>query len=367
MSDEPATDRRQLPSALTILVGAAGLVILMAGINAVGSIIAPVFFALTLVISGRPLHNWLVRHKVPRLISAILVMLLLYLLLLSIVGGLGFGIAQLTMELPRYSMTFTQIWSNLLIWLSSFGLDSNELINQTMASIDVNRIVGVLNTLLASLSSVGSQVLFLVIMVFFLAFDTQDVRGRLQILKKAQPHFYDAMVTFSRAVRKYWVVSTVFGLIVAVLDVVALAFIGVPLVWTWGILSFVTNYIPNIGFVLGLIPPALMALLVLGPIEMVWVIVAYSVINFVLQTLIQPKFTGDAVGLNASVTFLSLAFWAIVLGPLGALLAVPMTLFLKALIVDSDPKLAWLNVFLKNEDPKPRKNRLARRARPVAR
>ena len=113
-------------------------------------------------------------------------------------------------------------------------------------------------------------------------------------------------------------VTTVFGLIVAVLDTVALSdYIGVPLAITWGLLSFITNYIPNVGFILGLIPPAVLALLEGGPGLMVAVIVVYCVINLILQSVIQPKFVGDAVGLSTSITFLSLVFWSTP-GPRGA-------------------------------------------------
>jgi AI-2 transport protein TqsA len=135
----------------------------------------------------------------------------------------------------------------------------------------------------------------------------------------------------------------VFGLIVALADVAALYWLDVPLPWLWGLLSFITNYIPNIGFVLGLIPPALLALLQGGVRQAVLVIVAYSVINVMIQSLLQPKFVGDAVGLSVTLTFLSLVFWTFVIGPLGALLAVPLSLFAKALLVDADPDSRWLD------------------------
>ena len=110
-----------------------------------------------------------------------------------------------------------------------------------------------------------------------------------------------------------------------------------------GLLSFITNYIPNIGFVLGLLPPVLLALLQGGVRQAVLVIVAYSVINVMIQSLLQPKFVGDAVGLSVTLTFLSLVFWTFVIGPLGALLAVPLSLFVKALLVDADPDSRWLD------------------------
>ena len=144
--------------------------------------------------------------------------------------------------------------------------------------------------------------------------------------------------------------STVFGLIVAFFDVIALGFLGVPMAVTWGVLSFITNYIPNIGFFLGVIPPALLALVDSGPWTALWVLVAYAVLNFVIQSLIQPKFTGDAVGLNTTTTFLSLLFWSQVIGALGTILAVPLTLFVKCVLIESDSRSRWVGIFLSAGD-----------------
>ena len=121
------------------------------------------------------------------------------------------------------------------------------------------------------------------------------------------------------------------GLIVAVLDAALLWAMGVPGAFVWGVLAFVTNFIPNIGFVIGVIPPALLALLEGGWDQALLVVVVYSGINVVIQTFIQPHYVGATVGLSTEMTFLSLVVWTFLLGPLGALLAVPMTLLVRAL------------------------------------
>jgi predicted PurR-regulated permease PerM len=123
-------------------------------------------------------------------------------------------------------------------------------------------------------------------------------------------------------------------------------------------LSFITNYIPNVGFVLGLIPPAVLGLLEGGPSLMIAVIVLYSVLNFVVQSLIQPRFVGDSVGLSATVTFLALLFWTWLIGPLGAILAIPMTLLTKALLVDIDPGARWADALLRNRPADPGRSEL---------
>ena len=146
--------------------------------------------------------------------------------------------------------------------------------------------------------------------------------------------------------RKYFGVATIFGGIVAVLDGAALLILGIPAAGLWALLAFVTNYIPNIGFIIGLIPPAILGLLVGGPSLMIAVIVVYCVLNFIIQSVLQPKFVGDAVGLTTTVSFLSLIVWAYILGPIGAILAIPASLLFKALLVDMDPDAQWLELFL---------------------
>jgi predicted PurR-regulated permease PerM len=197
--------------------------------------------------------------------------------------------------------------------------------------------------------------------VIFLAFESGTMAERLAVVRETRPHIADGMVSFGQRVRKYWIVTTIFGFIVAVLDVIGLMIIGVPLYLTWGVLAFVTNYIPNIGFILGVIPPALIALLEGGVGSAIAVVTVYTVINIVVQTIIQPRFTGDAVGISAAVAFASLIFWAYVLGTLGALLAIPATLFVKSLLLDNSVPASWVNALVTSSPTKDRPRQIRRK------
>ena len=209
--------------------------------------------------------------------------------------------------------------------------------------INFSSVAGLLGDLLASLAGVFSNMLLLLFVVAFMALDAVRFSRRLSLARPERPEIVGALDSFVAGTRTYLLVSTIFGLIVAVIDTGFLWWVGVPLPLLWGLLAFITNYIPNVGFIIGVIPPALLALLEGGPQLMILVIVAYSVINFIIQSVIQPKILADAVNLSLTLTFLSLVFWAFVIGPIGALLAVPLTLLMKALLLDADPDTRWIS------------------------
>ena len=334
--------RTQGEVVLTVLTMATAATL---GLYFIRSIVGPVFLALTLVITVRPGVQWLARKGLPRWLAATTGILVIYAFIAAMVVAMVVAISQFAMILPDYASRFTGFFDQLMRSVKRFGVDEDWLLQQARA-FDTSKLLNLAQSVVDSVTSTGSLMLLMLLTVFFLAFDTSSVAVRARSLRVLKPGIYDAVASFCRAVRSYWMVSTIFGLIVAVFDVIALWILGVPLAITWGVLSFITNYVPNIGFVLGVIPPALLALVTDGPWTALWVVVAYSVLNFVIQSLVQPKFTGDAVGLNTTTSFLSLAFWTMVIGGLGSILAVPLTLFAKCVLIDSDPRSRWLSVFL---------------------
>ncbi|RCK70042.1 AI-2E family transporter [Desertihabitans brevis] len=336
---------RDVNRGLRILLGAAAVVIVCAGLRVAADIVAPTFLALTLVITVHPLHRWLVVRKVPRAVAAVICGVVLYVTVVGLTIAMGLSIAQLITAMPTYQSQFVELYNDGLEQLGRIGLGSTQL-QQQLDNFDVSSLFTTLQGFLGSLLNATSLFVFLLVVLLFLMFDSADIPRRLRLASRANPQFVAALDSFAIGVRRYWVVTAVFGLIVAVLDVVALVILGIPLALLWGLVSFITNFIPNIGFVIGLVPPALLGLLEGGWPLMLWVVAIYSVLNFTVQTVIQPRFTGDAVGVTTAMSFLSLTFWAFVFGPLGALLALPATLFVKTMLVDGDPKRQWLNTLI---------------------
>lgn len=334
-----------LPRGVIILLGLAATVIAAAGLQTMASIIAPTFLALTLVITAHPIMSLLIRRRCPRWLAAVVTLVVVYVVVLGLVASLALSVAQLIIVMPQYTGRFVALYRSTIDWLTSLGLSSQQ-ITTALSSFDPTTLIPAATSLLGSTLGATSVFVFLLTVTVFVVMDAGDIPRRLKLAARERPQLVAALDAFAVGVRRYWLVSAIFGLIVAVLDVGALFIIGVPLAVMWGLLSFITNFIPNIGFVLGVIPPALLALLDGGVGKMIAVLVVYSVLNLVIQVIIQPKFTGDAVGVTTTVSFLSLAFWAFILGPLGALLALPATLFAKTMLVDADPRSRWLNALL---------------------
>jgi predicted PurR-regulated permease PerM len=367
--------RGVLPRALVILIGAAAAVVVVAGIQATAWLIGPAFMALIVVIAVAPVQGWLMRHGWPGWATTLVVVLLVYAILLGLALGIIFSLARLGTELPQYASKADGLVNSATTKLAELGVGS-EQIKQAASSLNLGKLAGVVGALLSSVAGLASNFVFLLALLLFLSVETGGAGDRIASIAADRPRIAEALGHFAWGTRQYLLVTTVFGLIVAVLDSIALALLGIPLAITWGLLSFITNYIPNIGFILGVIPPALLGLLTGGPKLMVIVIVVYCVLNTVIQSVIQPRFIGDAVGLSVTVTFVVLFFWSWLLGPLGAILAIPLTLLAKALLVDIDPQAKWADALLrasaKEPDPaepapvkKPRRRRRGHRADPV--
>lgn len=329
----------------SFLVSAAALVIVLAGLKVASDIITPVFLALVLTVAVHPLQGWVRRKGGPAWLATISAIVAVYLILVSLTIALIWSLASFAQLLPTYQDEFNDFISSISDQLSKLDISSSE--QSTIASsFDLGNITDLVLEVLGSVAGLSSDLFFIIILVLFLAMDSTVFPRLLRQAGPTHALLADALDRFAHGTRQYLVVSTIFGFIVALIDMAVLWACGIPAVVLWGLLAFITNYIPNIGFIIGLVPPALLALLEGGWTLMLVVIIAYCVINFILQSVIQPKFVADTVGLTVTMSFLSLMFWAWVFGAIGALLAIPFTLLARALLVDANPSAQWLKPLL---------------------
>jgi predicted PurR-regulated permease PerM len=147
-------------------------------------------------------------------------------------------------------------------------------------------------------------------------------------------------------------VRAVLGAAAALADTVLLLVLGVPYAVLWGLMSFLFSFIPNIGFVLALIPPTVFALLEHGPPQAIAVVVGYVVINLAFDYVLQPRVMATSLELSPVVTVVTIVLWTLLIGPAGALLAVPLTIALRATL-QPYPGAAWFLALLGSAPPEP--------------
>jgi AI-2 transport protein TqsA len=330
-----------LSPTLRVLIGLAAAVIALAGLYFARELVGPLVLGAVMVIICHPVRHPLERRGWPRWAATTAVIVVAYLILAFLALLLAFAGVQFARLVADFADELQSTGQSVVDWLQSVGLDQ-EGADAAASVLEPANILSFATSLGGTVLGVLTAFFFVLAYVIFMAADGARYARAEQAFGTGVLPRVRRFVAFNSNVRRYYVVNASFGAVVAIVDGLALWALDVPAPAVWAILAFVTNFIPNIGFVIGLIPPALLALVVGGWPLMLAVIAVYCVVNVTLQVLIQPKFVSDAVSLSLTLSFFSVIFWTFVIGPLGAILSIPLTLFVRALVLEGDPGSLWL-------------------------
>lgn len=332
-----------LSSSLRVLLALAASVIVIAGLFLAREVVGPIALAIVIVVICEPIRMPLMRRGLPSWLGSLLVIVLAYIILLAMGALLWFAgtqFAHLVMDLASDGAVTKQL-NAFAAWLNDvgFGEEATDAVASLLAPANLLKVVqSVGGTVLA----VATALFFVFAYIIFMAVDAARYRHAPEVFGATRSHVIGRITLLNHGIRRYYIVNASFGAIVAIIDGLALWWMGVPAPIVWAILAFVTNFIPNIGFILGLVPPVILAIAIGGWPLALGVIAVYSVVNVVLQVLVQPKFVSDAVDLSLTLSFFSVIFWTFVIGPLGAILSIPLTLLTRALVLEGNPDALWL-------------------------
>ncbi|MFE6965079.1 AI-2E family transporter [Agromyces sp. NPDC057679] len=321
-----------------MLVALAAAVVFFGGVWLARDLLATAALAAVVVIIAYPVRFPLERRGWPVWLASTAVIVVAYLILAVLAFLLVYAVGQFVAMLPELAEELGSTADGVIGWLQGLGFAAPSAETAT-GWLDPATIGSAALGIADQVLGFATAFFFVLTYVIFMTVDGARFRAAAAAASArifGSPSADGIARRYFTGVRRYYVVNATFGAIVAVLDGLLLWAVGVPIPIVWAILAFVTNFIPNIGFVIGLIPPAILALVVGGWPLMLAVIAIYCVINVVLQVLVQPKFVSDAVGLSLTLTFFSVVFWAFVIGPLGAVLSVPLSLLVRALLLEPD-------------------------------
>ncbi len=338
MNSPPPSGRRR-PGAL---INLAAFFVLIAGMHAAASLFVLLLLSVFIAIICLPAMHFLIRHRLPTSLAVFAVTA--GLVCISVLLGLftGASIADFLRNLPEYQQRLQGQMHSLLQWLNHHGL---EISGQSMLQqLDPSIVMGLAGKMLAGFGNALANTLLIVLAVIFLLFEAVALPHKWALMGHHAPRA-ERLNQFVESVNRYLVIKTWISLATGLLVWIALNVIGVDYALLWGVLAFLFNYVPSIGSIIAAIPAVLLALVQLGPTSALWVAMVYLAINIVLGSVVEPRYMGRGVGLSTLVVFLSLVVWGWVLGPVGMLLSVPLTMIVK-LALEANPETAWIAILI---------------------
>ncbi len=328
---------------LQFLLILASFTIIVAGIKAAESIIVPFLLAAFIAIIASPPYFWLQEKGIPKSIALILVVLA-FLIFISLIGLLvGTSVNDFTSKLPFYQEKLKGQTDAVVGWLiESRFVERDFQFGEVFNPGAVLKIVGDTFNQVGGLFANGFLILFTVI---FMLLEVASIPVKLKKVFSNPDESLARVQSVSFNINKYIGLKTIISFCTGLLVYILLLIVGVDYPLLWAVLAFALNYIPNIGSIIAVIPPVLLTIIQLGVIEALIVLGGYILINTIMGNIVEPKFMGKGLGLSTLVVFLSLVFWGWILGPIGMLLSVPLTITIK-IALDSSDETRWLAVLL---------------------
>jgi AI-2 transport protein TqsA len=353
----------QPPNAARVLLIIAAFVVVVAGMSAAKAIIVPFLLAAFISVVSSPPLFWLKEKKVPTWIALLIVMFAILFCLLLIGALVASSATDFSDKLPLYEARLQEQTDAVLSWLQRIHVDVARLeLDKMFNSAAIMQFVAMLLNQLVGLLTNGVLILLTVI---FMLLEASSIPTKLNAIFRKPEASLKRIKYFIGTVNRYMAIQTMISLATGACVAIFLTIMGVDYAILWGVLAFLLNYIPNIGSIMAAVPPILLTIIQLGLGRAVGVAIGYLVINMTIGNVISPRLMGRGLGLSTLVVFLSLIFWGWILGPVGMLLSVPLTMTVK-IALDSSEDTRWLAILLGSEEvsePKPAPAKKSRRKR----
>lgn len=334
-----------------VLVPLAVLVLVLVAVLAlreVASLVVPVVFGLFLALVAWPMIPALQRRGVRHGVALTTAIMLFLVVVLASAAIAAVSVAELVLQLPRYEARLREQVQLVLDLLAGFGIEPD--VDNITEIISAEQIIAFVRPVASALSSAGLAILVLVVTMIYALVGGSSLQQRARDAFGEQHPLLRGLEQFGVDLRRYLLVRALLGLFAAVLSLILLAVLGVPFPILWAFLVFAASFIPNIGTFIAVIPPTILAFLTGGVVPAVVVVVGYTLINFAQDHFLQPVVMGSELNLSPLVVFLSVLAWAWILGAAGALLAVPLTVGLVAILEAHSSSKGFAVVFRNRVD-----------------
>jgi predicted PurR-regulated permease PerM len=314
------------------LLAAAAVVIIIAGLKQGAGIINQILLAYLLTMCITPLPNWLSKKGINKGLSILITILVIIIGGFLVTALLANSIGSLVEKFPEYEARLTGIYSDMVEWAAANNLDIQALIHK--ANVSPDKILGFTTKVVGSLTNMLSSSFIIAMLIIFMVIEFINYTVDTRKGNREQAFHLEWITGMGGDLRKYVTITSLSGVITAALNFVLLLIMGVDFAFLWAFLSFLLNFIPNIGFIISVIPPALIALLMLGGWQALVVFIGFWLINALTENVIRPIFMKESLNISLLLTFLSMLIWGWILGMPGAVLGVPLTMVVMRMFKD---------------------------------
>ena len=333
------------PTAKAILI-TASVVVVLAGLKAASEIVVPLLLSGFIAIACSPLINWATRYRVPRWLSVTLVILLIVVFGFMLAGLVGQSMSDFRANLPQYRQQLTLQFAWVVAQLEAFNINvSTDLIRE---HLDPAMAMSMTTNLLGGLGGVLSNLFLILLTIVFMLFEAESMPRRIHVALADPDMKMNHIDRFIRSVNSYLAIKTLVSVGTGLIIGVWLWVLGVDHFLLWAVLAFLFNYIPNIGSIIAAIPAVLMAFVQYGIGSAGLVALGFVLVNTVMGNMVEPRMMGRGLGLSTLVVFLSLIFWGWLLGSVGMLLSVPLTMIVK-IALETRAETQWLAILLSSD------------------
>jgi len=338
--------------AITFLLTLAALIIIIAGLKTAQALLVPFLLAFFIsVICAGPFY-WLQQHKVPAPVALLLVIGFVMLSGFIVLTLVGTSVNDFTNQLPLYQEKLRSQTFVLFEWLEKMGVKLSRQV--LLEHFDPAALMQSAASMLAKAGGVLTNSFLILLTVIFILLEAAGMPNKLRAALADADSSLASFEKFVTSVRQYLAIKTLVSLATGIIVSVGLMLLGLDYALLWGMIAFLLNYVPNIGSIIAAVPAILLAVVQLGPGYALVVALIYLITNIVMGNAVEPRMMGQKLGLSALVVFLSLVFWGWILGPVGMLLSVPLTMIVKIALEVND-STRWLAILLSSDAPAPQK------------
>jgi len=334
-------------SIVKAFVTVAAIFVIFAGIKTAADILVPFLLSVFIAIICNLLINKASEFKIPKAISVIFVIAVFVTMAVFLTGLVGSSLNELSQLIPQYRIQLKEQFT----WLTDFFAEHDIQLSSSIVTeyFDPAAAMGLAAEMLSSFGSVMANLFLIILTVVFMLFEASSMPHKLHIALDDPQMRLKQIERFLSSVNRYIAIKTLVSIATGCIVSIMLWAFGLDFFLLWGVLAFLLNYIPNIGSIIAAVPPMTLAILQLGIGEAGAIGLGYVLINMVMGNMVEPRYLGKGLGLSTLVVFLSLIFWGWLLGTVGMLLSVPLTMILK-IGLESSPEGRWLAVLLSDED-----------------